>query len=355
MKTSKPDKNAIVAKSNVLIEKATNFDLSEHRLLAYCLSHYDSRSPENRTIRASVEGLADLFPMDRNGAYTVVRRNILGISQKPLEIQDGKRRRLCHWFSAFDYIEGEGAFEFHIAPEIRPYLLGLEHSFTRYYLESARQFKSANTWKMYENLKRWQAKGTWSVELDKLRQLLGLAGKYPRWNSFCQCVTEPTTKEINAHSDLDISYTQEKRGRRIVALTFIIKSKPPEGTIDVETPQYGLYRGLMDCRIKHATAMKYARDAEKYGKAQHALDKLPDVIGRWPKKGPLQAYVLAAMSDEIYQMKLDETKKKPKQSKATSQRNNALAVEATACYESGQCAPTDSDKCRICRELFPSK
>lgn len=358
MKPTTPDKKSIVAKSNELIGKMAKFDLSELRLLAYCIAHYDSRSPENRTFTAHVQDLASLFSMNEGSAYTVIRQAMLGINKKPLEFREGKKLHFWNWFSGFTYTEGEGTFEFTVTPEVRPYLLGLKETFTSYRLGSVYQFKAASTWKLYENLKRWEAKGKWSVGLDELRLALGVAGKYPRWNSFCQRIIDPATGGINKHSDLTVSYKKEKHGRSIVALTFIIKSRAPEGTIDIVTPMQGLYRSLLECGINEATALKYAQDADKHGKATHALDKLPIIKSRWEKggrKGKLQAYILGALKEEIYQMELFQDHKELGKNKADSQRNNALVAEALACYEKGACNPTDSEKCRICRDFIQLK
>jgi len=358
MNPTSPDTNSVVAKSNLLIEKMAKFELSELRLIAYCVAHYDSRSPENRAFTAHVDDLASLFSMNGGSAYTVIRQAMLGINKKPLEFTEGKKRHFWNWFSGFTYTEGEGTFEFTITPEIQPYLLGLKGTFTRYRLGDVYQFKAASTWKMYENLKRWEAKGTWSIGLDELRLALGVAGKYPRWSDFQVRVIDATIKEINQLSDLTVSYEKEKRGRRITALTFLIKSKPPKGTVDVETPAQELHKGLLGCGVDQPTALKYAQDADRLGKASHALRKLSELKERWEnglKKGRIQAYVLSVLKGEIYQMELFEDPVKPKPDKAASQRNNALAIEATACYESGECTPTDSEKCRICQELYPGQ
>ena len=355
-----PDHNSVVAKANEIIEKMARFDLSELRLIAYCIAHYDSRNPENRTFKAYVKDLAELFPMDEKSAYAVVQKTMDGISQKPLKVKEGKRLRTCQWFSAFDYIEGEGSFEFHIGPEARPYLLGLKDTFTRYRLGDVYQFRSAITWKLYERLKQWEAKGRWNVELDALREDLGVGGKYPRWDSLSQWVVEPATKEINELSDLSVSYEKERRGRKISALTFIIKSKPPEGTIDVETPEKGLFQALLGCGLPEIKAVQFAQDAEARGKARHLLERLPSVRARWQErgKGPLQAYVVGFMKDELYQMRLFEEETTRKANKAKAKENNKLAKEAIACIKArgGQCdAPEDSEKCRACGVLHADR
>lgn len=354
MDNLKPTTNSVVAKSNDLIGKLARFDLQELRLLAYCTAHYDSRKPENRAFTAHVKDLCEIFQMDEKSAYDVVRRTMLNINSKPLEFKEGNRRCMRFWFSALDYLEGEGVFEFTVTPEIAPYLLGLKDKFTMYRLGDVYQFKAASTWKMYENLKRWEARGCWTIEVDELKHLLGVAGKYARWVNFQARMVDAPLKEINAVSDLQVTYEKARRGRKIHSLTFRIKSKAPEGTIDIDTPKQALYEGLLKIGINGETALKYATDAEKFGAAKHAIKKLPELKERWEKKGRvgvLQAYILGALKDEIYQTKLPL---KSQSNKTISQKNNSMALEAIACYKKhgSMCnTPTDSERCQVCKSI----
>jgi len=43
--------------------------------------------------------------------------------------------------------------------------------------------QEATTWKLHELLKRWVSAKKWSMGLDELRLLLGVAGRYPRWDN----------------------------------------------------------------------------------------------------------------------------------------------------------------------------
>ena len=151
-------RDAIVVKDNGAVGALARFDLSELRFLAFCLSRCDSKDETNREITARVADLCTIFPaMDKKSAYGLVKQCLLSLWRKPLEIQDGRKMRLRTWLSGVDYDEGE--FTFFIAPEMQPYLLGLKSAFTQYRLRDVYQFRSANTWKLYENLAQWRTAG----------------------------------------------------------------------------------------------------------------------------------------------------------------------------------------------------
>lgn len=296
-----------------MVEHLAGFKLNELRLIAYCLAHYDSSNPDDRTFYARVSDLRELFPIDKNSAYAVVERAMDGINEKPLKFKAGLKKYYWNWFSGFIYEEGTGEFEFRITPEIQPYLLGLKKTFTKYRLKAVYQFKSAYTWKLYENLKKTAFKFQWSIDLDQIRVLLGAAGKYPRWNSFQERVIAPAVAEINKKSDLEVRYDKQKRGRSIVGLVFQIKETPPENVIDIETSKQTLARFMAVEGINNKTILEYVKKAEKKDKLERCIEQFPKIISRWNKnKGSKQQYLLGALKHEIDQQTMfDDQGKKP--------------------------------------------
>ena len=306
-KNLSPDHNAIVAKDNAAISQLAKLDLSSLRLLAFCLAHYNSRSGENPRITARVADLSKLFPMEAKSAYAVVKKTLLSLWSRPAEFREGRKTCLRSWISGVDY--EDGTFSFYIAPEMEPYLLRLKGAFTQYRLKDVYQFKAASSWKLYENLARWRVNRHWVVELDELRLCLGVAGKYPRWNSLQQRIIAPAVAEINEVSDLTIEYYQEKRGRRVVGLVFQIEQKrEDDGTIDLEPPEGELLRRLLEAGINAKAAGKYAREINRQGKADRILARLSGMIERAKQHPgiPKAKYVLGSIQGELSQGNLFE-------------------------------------------------
>jgi plasmid replication initiation protein len=301
---NKPNLNAMVVKHNDLIGQMAKFELSELRLIAYCLAHYDSRKPENTAFIATVEDLTAVFPMDRKSAYAVVRKAMLGVNRKPLEIETEKDQQFWNWFSGFSYRKGEGEFTFHLTPQIQPYLLKLSGSFTRYRLQDVYQFKAASTWKLYERLKRWAAVKKWSVGLDELRLLLGVAGKYPRWDNLKNRLLDFAIEEINKSSDLTVTFEKEKCGRQVSGLVFFIDKKKLDSgnVIEMESGQDRLLKELLGQGVNATTATRYIDEvvaADKVGRITEILPKLAERAKR--ADTPTAKYILGAIKNELRQ------------------------------------------------------
>ena len=303
---NRPNRHSIVAKNNSMIEKLAGFKLNELRLIAYCLAHYDTTKEDNRCFYARVSDLQELFPIDKNSAYAVVERAMLGINEKPLIFKKGRKKYFWNWFSGFIYEEGTGEFEFRITPEIRPYLLGLKDTFTKYRLGAVYQFRSAHTWKLYENLKKEAFTLTWSIGLDELKILLGIPGKYKRFSDFDMRILNPSIAEINDKSDLAVSYVKRKRGRSVVGLVFQISERPPEDVINVETPRQALARLLAVHGIHKKTVADYVKMAANRDKLEHCIEQLPRIAARAKNKpsSERKKYFLGALKNEINQQSL---------------------------------------------------
>lgn len=355
-----PDRYSVVAKHNSLIPKISKFELSELRLISFCIGHLDSRGENSRVFKAKVSDLTDIFPMDKKSAYAVIKKTFLAIGQKPLELEEDGKRFLWNWFSGFIYEEGVGEFEFRISPDILPYLQKLDQgNFTRFRLESVYQFSAASTWKMYEVLKQRlnQHRGH-KFELDELRLLLGVAGKYPRWSDFAMRIISPSLAEINKLSDIRATYLPIKRARLITGLHFFI-TEPPlggEDVLEIESTRESLFRALVSYRINPKVAEKYAGMADQEGKVEIILRKLPVMAkAAAAKSAPLSKYITGAIKNELTQGSLFDAQTSAHQPDYQESLDcwNEKRRTKEKCKVRERGAPGQRKKCQICLIKLP--
>lgn len=361
MEDKKPDHNSLVVKDNVLIPQLAKFELSELRFLAYCLAHYNSKEVKNRRITARVTDLCEFFPMHESSAYRVIRQAILSLGKKPAEFQIERKICLYHWFSGLEYENDTGEFTFCISPEMEPYLLGLAGNFTQWRLGDVYQFTAASTWKLYENLVQWKNASRWAVSLDELRLRIGVAGKYPRWDNFHMRCIAPALKEINAVADIRVEYSQEKRGRKVVGLVFLIDRKVDDDVITIEHPKQAVYRLLLDCLVNEKTAERLSEKIESFGETARIAALIPEIKERWGKAHknniPLQKYLLGAINDEVHQLRLfadqpAKRTKKPEHAEALDcWKEKHRQGEKCPARERGEAG--QRGKCKLCLEKIP--
>ncbi|MCI5164657.1 MAG: RepB family plasmid replication initiator protein [Candidatus Electrothrix sp. GM3_4] len=348
MKRNKPLHNSVVAKHNDLIPQMSQFQLPELRLIAYCLAHYDSRKPQNRTFKARVDELAKIFPsMGEKTAYDVIKKTMLEISKKPLVFQKGNKKYYWNWFSGFVYTEGKGEFEFKITPEIQPYLLELKKQFSEYRLLYVYQFKTAFTWKLYENLNQWKKAGVWYIEIEVFKELLGVSGKYIRFNSFKEKVIEPALKELNQKSDLVASYEKETKSRKVVALKFFIDKKLNEELENIEDPKSRLLKLLLICGVSTTASNNYVKKICSIDQEDHFIKKLPLIKKRWDtSKGALPKYVSGAINRELEELETVEDNKPDHSEALACWHSKKMKKETCSVRERGKAG--NRKKCQIC-------
>src|SRR5699024_107116 len=82
----------------------------------------------------------------------------------------------------------------------------------------------------YEMIIQWrQAKVVPTISLEELRDRLGIKPEeYPRMHDFKKRVLDLALEQINEHTDIKVSYVQEKTGRRVTAFNFKFKEKTKE-------------------------------------------------------------------------------------------------------------------------------
>lgn len=287
-KRNKQKLSWVVTKQNELIGQMARYNLSELRLIAFCLAHLNSLEADNREIEASVSDLQGIFRMSTKDAYAVVRQAVRAVNRKPLEIETERTEEEWYIFTGFRYYKHEGRFEFKISQEAKPYLIELAGNFTRYRLADVYQFRSASTWKMYELLKRWLNKRFWYAELDQLRSLLGVAGKYTRFGNLELRLIKPALEEINKFSDIFVTYKKRKRGRSVTGVSFTINpnTKNEPEIINIETETERLKYALIEAGIHKKTAETYSILSEKTGKTKEIIQQLPGIIERAKIKSP---------------------------------------------------------------------
>lgn len=363
-------KNAVVAKDHALIEKMSAFNLQELRLIAFCVAHLDSRegATNKKKITAKVKDLTHIFPMDEKSAYGVIKQAIGDIGKKPMEFSDGKKLYLWNWFTGITYEKGLGQFEFSFNPDIDPFLLGLKEKLSMYRLYEV-PFKSSITWLLFENLNCRLFRGKWIVELDDLRKLLGVSGKYKAWRDLKKrCIDEPLA-EIASNSNIKATFKGLKTGNKTTSVKFTISKnrphEPQDKIIEVENPIEYIYESLLSVGVKqgHADTIFKLLAQSQSGKNIEIRDKIDGIVKRSRGKTNRAGYVYKSVVSEIKQSNItdalpsSETPKTPQPMAATGYE---LVKSVQECYqnkgascETRKKAYTKDQKCGVCFDIHP--
>ena len=228
-------KQELVVMSNRLVEASYRLDLVEHRiiLLAVVQARETGRGL-NATdfVQITVKDYTSHFSdADESYAYRQLKEASLSLYGRGFVLYDNHpktgnpRINKKRWVQAVSY--SEGVIEIQFTNFIVPYITKLQSEFTSFRLEKIANMSSPYAIRLYEFLIQWGSVGKREIELVWLKKTLMLEDKYPSIKDFKKYVIDVGIYQINAFSDLTVSYTQRKTGRVVTHLIFIFSQKPP--------------------------------------------------------------------------------------------------------------------------------
>lgn len=221
----------VVVKDNKVINASYKLTLVEQRIILGCISRVDSTSELSKSdgFDIRVEEIRDLISKNRDmgSYYTAVKKAVDRLFERHITLdKEGSKRR---WVYEVKYNQNEGMVTLYFSPTIIPYLSQLKGNFTKYKLEYVSRFRSSHSVHLYELLVQWLSKGEREVEIEWLKKVLGLEGKYTRTRNFIDVVIKKSVEDINLYSNLDVSFGTRKSGRKTTHIQFMFRPKSTRG------------------------------------------------------------------------------------------------------------------------------
>ncbi|MBF0345212.1 MAG: replication initiation protein [Nitrospirae bacterium] len=229
----KNDKDALVVKSNYLVEACYRLTLTEQRVILYMVSMINQIDEDFKLYRISVSEFIGILGIEDKDAYNQIRQVTNSLREKGLNIYDPKTDSLLNigWLSSSRYFTGKGYVELRFDPGLKPYLLQLKARFTSYKLENVIRLDSIYSIRIYELLMQYWRLGERTVKVADLRKLLGITGnEYALYGDFKKRVILTAQAELAKRTDLYFTFTEIKTGRKVTAIDFTITVKTPEPT-----------------------------------------------------------------------------------------------------------------------------
>lgn len=225
----------LVVKDNSLINASYTLSLVEQRLILLSIieARESGQGVDTETfLEIHAQHYANRFDIDVKNAYVMLSDATQTLFNRQVTYMtiDEKRnkpeKRVVRWVSGISYVEGAGVVKLRFSPEVVPLITKLEKNFTSYELE---QVKSLNLYatRLYELLICWRSVGkTPVIEIEEFRGQLGIgADEYQTMSNFKNRVLTPAIKQVSEHTDITVSYEQQKSGRIITGFVFTLKLK----------------------------------------------------------------------------------------------------------------------------------
>ena len=232
----------LVVKDNNLINASYTLGLVEQRLILLAIieaRESASRIDTETYLEIHAQHYASRFNVDVKNTYAMLSDAVQTLFNRQVTYItiDTKRnkpeKRVVRWVSGISYVEGAGIVKLRFSPEVIPLVTQLEQNFTSYELEQVKNLNAYAT-RLYELLASWRSTGkTPIMAIQDFRAKIGVeVDEYKLMSDFKKRVFEPSIEQINAHTDITVSYEQHKAGRTITgfSFTFTQKKQPKDVT-----------------------------------------------------------------------------------------------------------------------------
>lgn len=220
--------SSIVTQANGLVTARYTLPLAEQRLILTMIARIQPDDEDFKPYRISVGELAEFIGVAKGSAYLECKKITENLLKRVLSINEPDGLLQINWVSSAKYIDGTGMVNLSFDPLLKPYLLKLKGNFTSCKLEMLLSFKSQYTMRMYNVLKQYERLKEREIELDILREMLGLSkDQHTEYSNLKINILKPVQKELAEKADLTFEFNEVKYGRRVGAINFLIFSKAP--------------------------------------------------------------------------------------------------------------------------------
>lgn len=127
--------------------------------------------------------------------------------------------------------KGDVCLEFLFSEKLKPFLLELKE-YVGIDFKEVLMLNSGFSIRMYQifrahrdRMAKYERNSKLTYSIQELRSLLGVADKYKDWRNFKRIVLDKVKKEINAHTNIKMTITTERAGRKVTGVIFNFSDK----------------------------------------------------------------------------------------------------------------------------------
>lgn len=307
---------------NDLIASSYRLDIDEMRLLNLALTKVDSRQSNIGKIEIFPDEFAEMFNLSKKNIWRNMKNALLSIMRKPVKIRfsddDGKLKESCiAWLGSTTYFvdQSDGAkIELQFTPDISPYLFELQGNFTKINFEYASRLTTPFSFRLYQWLVREHRikQGQYydlTMTLDEIKTSAQLDNNYARWVNLRDRVINPAIDAINQKTNISVSYSVTKKGRKIDSLTFTYIDEQQKATKALEAGESFTFAEQKPERPKLARRPKVKKGSHEEGEWQKVnlgrLSLYQDQLKAWD---PVAKLLIADLKKLIEYSRLFDSK-----------------------------------------------
>lgn len=224
----------VITKNNDLIQKSRySLTALENKALLYMISKIQPGDDCNTVYQFSCREFRGLMGWSEDAPYGKIKTALSHIANQQFIIDiDEDTEAIVRWFNIVHMNAKQEQIEIKFHEDMFPYLMGMRKGcfFTSYKVENIILMDGKYSMRIYELLKSYQRNNkTWSFEVGTGSQydiqkrianseidsktgktVIKIPKSWQRWSNFSKSVLDKAVEEINALTDIIVSYTAKK-------------------------------------------------------------------------------------------------------------------------------------------------
>jgi plasmid replication initiation protein len=153
-----------------------------------------------------------------------LKATIKSLMSKPLElpVEHDEEFEIVNWFSYFKYSR-TGIITCRFEKALKPFLIELSGVRILADFRHLLPMNSSYSKRMYLLLKQHDKIGMRTFNVEELQEILKVPKSMKIYNRFKEKVLKRAEIDINKFTDIEVKFTEKKRGRKVVEITYTIK------------------------------------------------------------------------------------------------------------------------------------
>ena len=153
-----------------------------------------------------------------------LEETIVGLMSKPIKLPANNKRgfEVVGWFSYFKY-EDNGLITCRFDKALKPYLIEISGTRVLADFRHLLPIKSGYSKRVYLLLKEYDKIGIRTFNVEELQEILQVPKSLKIYSNFNVKVLKRAETDINKFTDLEVKMSENKVGRKVTEVTFIIR------------------------------------------------------------------------------------------------------------------------------------
>lgn len=230
------DANNYVAQANSLISGKQALKLNSAKLIRSAIMQVVRDDEELKPYAITIKELSELLGVPASNMYRDIDDITDDIIKNPVYIREIKKGKIIRfikipWVSSCEYISDVG-ISIKLNEKLKPFLINLKEHYTQYTLGEVLAMNSVYAIRIFEILSSKMMRRSVLMNgihivlsIQELRECCGCEDKYPAFGDFRKRVLDTAVSEINRVTYYALSFSYQKKARKVVAIDFFIISK----------------------------------------------------------------------------------------------------------------------------------